>query len=252
MNSSFKMEPFEKIYDVDYEPCDSDSVRGSDSSDDCLEDFENEMQEELDKRVGLKRTQKKARQQTGPSSSARAGQPDTGTSRGRESPSKSGDDDGSCPAEESKRTAAEEANDDAFYDPDEDEDNERWAQRQRQKHFHPDPSQRTPPLPNSDAVLNCPGCMTVLCRDCQAHETNAGQYRAMFVSDCNADLTVEVPGPLVNKRGAKKRRRGGRDPEPGAGNDDMVFHPVHCNFCQTRVGVVDNDEVYHFLYVLAS
>uniref|UniRef100_A0A2K6CF62 E2F associated phosphoprotein n=1 Tax=Macaca nemestrina TaxID=9545 RepID=A0A2K6CF62_MACNE len=41
------------------------------------------------------------------------------------------------------------------------------------------------PVPNSDAVLNCPACMTTLCLDCQRHESYKTQYRAMFVMNCS-------------------------------------------------------------------
>jgi hypothetical protein len=32
----------------------------------------------------------------------------------------------------------------------------------------------------SDALLSCPGCLTTVCIDCQAHAYIDGQYRAMF------------------------------------------------------------------------
>lgn len=32
----------------------------------------------------------------------------------------------------------------------------------------------------SDALLSCPGCLTTVCIDCQAHAYKDGQYRAMF------------------------------------------------------------------------
>jgi len=211
------MEPFERIYDADYDLVDSDSVRGSDTSDDCLEDFDLEMQRELNKRVGI---------------------------------SDPKDEEPSEEAGSSKKSQGAQGGD-PFYDPDEDDDNERWAQKQRRKQMFPDASQSKQPLSSSDAVLNCPGCMTVLCRDCQAHDTNAGQYRAMFVLNCKVDETTEVEGPLVRDR-KKKRRRGPPEDPADPGNDGKSFHPVHCEFCNTRVGVFDNDEVYHFLQVLAS
>lgn len=31
-----------------------------------------------------------------------------------------------------------------------------------------------------------------------------------------------------------------------------VFKPVSCNHCQAEVGVMDEDEVYHFFHVLAG
>ena len=32
----------------------------------------------------------------------------------------------------------------------------------------------------SDALLSCPGCLTIVCVDCQAHAYKDGQFRAMF------------------------------------------------------------------------
>ncbi|XP_003748626.1 E2F-associated phosphoprotein-like [Galendromus occidentalis] len=240
------MEPFEKIYDADYEAGDSDSVRGSDSSDDCLEDFEREMQDALDKRVGLKTPPKHKNRPDDQPACEHEQHADLNSAAG----SRLGEGDPAQPNGGSSQKTAEDANDDLFYDPDEDEDNEKWAQRQRQQSIFPaSSSARVEPLPRSDAVLNCPGCMTLLCRDCQAHETKSGQYRAMFVLNCKPDTSVQVPGPLTKDR--RKRRRGGRD-QASESDDKMLFHPFHCNFCQTRIGVFDSDEVYHFLNVLAS
>lgn len=47
--------------------------------------------------------------------------------------------------------------------------------------------QKVKKLPNSDATLSCPACMTTLSMDCQKHEIYAHQYRAMFVSNCVVD-----------------------------------------------------------------
>ena len=33
---------------------------------------------------------------------------------------------------------------------------------------------------------------------------------------------------------------------------DEIFYPVHCAVCDTRVGVYDKDEVYHFFDVFPS
>ena len=75
------------------------------------------------------------------------------------------------------------SNDELFYDPDMDDDDQRWVDNhrrklcvntqqkatkqpstsQRKRHAQPEATR----LPTSDAVLNCPACMTLLCRDCQ-------------------------------------------------------------------------------------
>lgn len=72
----------------------------------------------------------------------------------------------------------------------------------------------------SDAVLNCPACLTVICvgnyfryvmtvsffcfSDCQRHETYHTQYRAMFYMNC----TVDTENVLRYKRKNKKQKRG--------------------------------------------
>ena len=75
------------------------------------------------------------------------------------------------------------SNDDLLYDPDIDNENQRWVDQKRRRYQPENKStstlqspinidnlskpQRPKPLPHSDAVLNCPACMTVLCLDCQ-------------------------------------------------------------------------------------
>jgi len=58
-------------------------------------------------------------------------------------------------------------NDDLLYDPEMDDDDERWVNRQRQRYQPEAAGQAGRRLPNSDAVLNCPACMSLLCLDCQ-------------------------------------------------------------------------------------
>ena len=82
------------------------------------------------------------------------------------------------PAEKTKKHLVL-SNDDLLYDPNIDDDNQKWVDRQRcqyqprappgdLKRQTPGGEQQKPkPLPHSDAVLNCPACMTVLCLDCQ-------------------------------------------------------------------------------------
>ncbi|KAJ0063197.1 hypothetical protein NL108_013359 [Boleophthalmus pectinirostris] len=65
-------------------------------------------------------------------------------------------------------------NDELLYDPDEDDRDQAWVDNKRRQYQ----SRRRPPggaraavrsqgLCSSDAVLNCPACMTTLCLDCQ-------------------------------------------------------------------------------------
>lgn len=79
----------------------------------------------------------------------------------------------------------------------------------------------------SDAVLSCPACFTNVCFDCQRHEVYKTQYRAMFVQNC---------------------RVGAVPPSSPPGTEAPVF----CTDCNTQVGVMDSEEVYHFFNVLPS
>ena len=44
----------------------------------------------------------------------------------------------------------------------------------------------------SDAILNCPACISLLCTDCQRHEVYHTQYRAMFVFNCAVDFQEKL------------------------------------------------------------
>ncbi|KAL8519830.1 hypothetical protein ACS0TY_010680 [Phlomoides rotata] len=119
-----------------------------------------------------------------------------------------------------------------FYDPKRDENDELWAQKQRRGL-------------TSDAVLSCPACFTTLCLDCQRHEKYVTQYRAIFVVNCRIKEEVSQPGSKRkrNKRGSKTEA----DPSPAE-----TFKRVCCSVCSTDVGVIDEDEVYHFLNAIPS
>ena len=58
-------------------------------------------------------------------------------------------------------------NADLFYDPEMDSKDEAWVRQQRTKYQLKSSKIKMKPLPNSDAVLNCPACFTSLSRDCQ-------------------------------------------------------------------------------------
>ncbi|XP_071962512.1 E2F-associated phosphoprotein-like [Antedon mediterranea] len=157
------------------------------------------------------------------------------------------------------------SNDELMYDPAIDEDNQQWIDKQR-KMYHPnqhlpgvgpssssDNSGNPSKGPLSDAVLNCPACMTTLCIDCQRHEKYHHQFRAMFVINCNiihAEILRYKPNITKNRHKKKKKSKdvaGGSCTEP-----EEVFHPVHCSTCKTEVAMYDKDEVYHFFNVLSS
>lgn len=167
-------------------------------------------------------------------------------------------------------------NDELLYDPDEDDRDQAWVDAKRKSY-----QRRLPPsanrknkaqaLPSSDAVLNCPACMTTLCLDCQRHEKYRTQYRAMFVMNCTVDKEEVLRYKTSNNRKQKRHRKKARqestsapaeaemESESGltdarlAGMDEEeMYHPVKCTECSTEVAVYDKDEVYHFFNILAS
>ncbi|XP_015205896.2 E2F-associated phosphoprotein isoform X1 [Lepisosteus oculatus] len=155
-------------------------------------------------------------------------------------------------------------NDELLYDPDEDDRDQAWMdakrrgyQAQRQQKSHSSGKAAKPqPLPSSDAVLNCPACMTTLCIDCQRHEKYRTQYRAMFVMNCAVNkeevLKYQVPSARRRRNRGKKQQQPSEDTAAAAAAPSEVFHPVKCTECSTEVAVFDKDEVYHFFNILAS
>lgn len=151
------------------------------------------------------------------------------------------------------------SNDELLYDPDADEEDEKWVANQRRTYLNQKASTqqgKVKPLPHSDAVLNCPACMTILCLDCQRHDVYDHQYRAMFVRNCVVDKSefLKYPKPKPKQREKKKKKNKKSVPEPDSENDNEEdrFHPVKCEECNTVVAVYDEDEVYHFFNVLSS
>ncbi|XP_029350008.1 E2F-associated phosphoprotein isoform X1 [Echeneis naucrates] len=162
-------------------------------------------------------------------------------------------------------------NDELLYDPDEDDRDQAWVDARRRQYnnrrrpavaLHSQP-RRAQGLPNSDAILNCPACMTTLCLDCQRHEKYRTQYRAMFVMNCTVktDEMLRYKTQQEKKQRNRKRKRGqktemptdeGPDPAPAGMDADEIYHPVQCSECSTEVAVFDKDEVYHFFNILAS
>ncbi|XP_047467430.1 E2F-associated phosphoprotein [Mugil cephalus] len=164
-------------------------------------------------------------------------------------------------------------NDELLYDPDEDDRDQAWVDARRRGYNarkRPAAALRSrprqpPALPNSDAVLNCPACMTTLCLDCQRHEKYRTQYRAMFVMNCTVKkdevLRYKSDQEKKERTGKKRRRRGQKteapvdeapEPMPAGMDADEVYHPVQCSECSTEVAVFDKDEVYHFFNILTS
>ncbi|XP_052386203.1 E2F-associated phosphoprotein-like [Carassius gibelio] len=169
-------------------------------------------------------------------------------------------------------------NDELLYDPDEDDRDQAWVDAKRkeyrnQRRLPPSANRRNKPhaIPSSDAVLNCPACMTTLCLDCQRHEKYQTQYRAMFVMNCTVNKEEVLRYKTANKRKQNRHRKKARqestststevEMESSAGltdarlagmDEEEMYHPVKCTECSTEVAVYDKDEVYHFFNILAS
>lgn len=126
-----------------------------------------------------------------------------------------------------------------FYDSDLDDKDESWVAKKRKGK-------------QTDAVLSCPACFTTVCLECQRHEIYLTQYRAMFVVNC------EIKDKKVFPRGSQKRRRhkdrvaGQAGHQEESSESGEAGRQVCCSVCSTEVGVIDNDEVYHFYDVLPS
>uniref|UniRef100_A0A3B5LB80 E2f-associated phosphoprotein n=1 Tax=Xiphophorus couchianus TaxID=32473 RepID=A0A3B5LB80_9TELE len=142
------------------------------------------------------------------------------------------------------------SNDELLYDPDEDDRDQAWVDARRYQHV------LFSAMKVSDAVLNCPACMTTLCLDCQRHEKYRTQYRAMFVMNCTVKTDEVLRYKTQQEKKPRKRRRGqtaeGASPRPAGMDSDEIYHPVKCSECSTEVAVFDKDEVYHFFNILAS
>uniref|UniRef100_A0A286XGS1 E2F associated phosphoprotein n=1 Tax=Cavia porcellus TaxID=10141 RepID=A0A286XGS1_CAVPO len=146
-------------------------------------------------------------------------------------------------------------NDELLYEPDKDNRDQAWVNAQR-RGFHGFGLQRQQlAVPNSDAVLNCPACMTTLCLDCQRHESYKTQYKAMFVMNCSINreeiLRYKNPDNRKKRWGYKKLRSNQEDPMKQTEAEEL-YRPVMCAECSPEVAVYDKDEVFHFFNVLAS
>jgi hypothetical protein len=83
------------------------------------------------------------------------------------------------------------------------------------------------------------------------HETYDGQYRAMFVVNCNVDAGESLTFKEAKEESKKHRSRDARVQAQTAAQAEL-FHPVKCNDCRTVVAVYDADEVYHFFNVISG
>ena len=98
---------------------------------------------------------------------------------------------------------------------------------------------------DSDAVLSCPCCFTIVCMDCQRHETYQNQYRAMFV------MNICLQSKMIYNKHSKQLEGVTADLEEDETTE--VYHSVNCVECKTQVAALDmKEEIYHFFGCLAS
>lgn len=140
------------------------SKRDDGESDRLAQEFEDDMEIELDNLLMEQQSAWMDRptsrpERPGPSSGT-SGQ---GTSGLKREPAEKYDDayfDSSDEEENFRSSRKVKTNDELLYDPDADDQDEAWMAKQG----------GLKKADNSDAILNCPSCMTVLCVDCQRHE----------------------------------------------------------------------------------
>ncbi|KAG0227892.1 hypothetical protein BGW41_003637 [Actinomortierella wolfii] len=160
------------------------------------------------------------------------------------------------------------SNDELLYDPDQDDIDQEWLFNKIAEH-RPKGTKREDIW--TDAILVCPMCWTTLCYDCQQHEFYPHQFRAMFVENCRTIENELLRFPKASStKSQKKKVHQSRVPDTPTtptqdasasppqfqpdddDSPDVVYHPVVCESCNTKVAVVDSDEIYHFFHVIAS
>ncbi|ORX59903.1 hypothetical protein BCR36DRAFT_341993 [Piromyces finnis] len=149
-----------------------------------------------------------------------------------------------------------------WYDPDEDDKNEYWIRKKTHTIKGKDGKLKK----NSDAILTCPLCFTYLCFDCQRHEIYHNQYRTMFVRNCivNRNERYRIPEENNKKNKAKNKNKNKNNnnntneeilktEESNINNDSQdYYYPVLCKYCQTQVGLLDQNEIYHLFNVIPT
>ena len=81
----------------------------------------------------------------------------------------------------------------------------------------------------TDAILSCPKCLSTVCAQCQRHEKFDLQFRAVesFGTTVDEEFFIDDNGSF---RGRK----------------------VRCEACEETVGLLDEEDVYHFFNVVPS
>mmetsp|Transcript_21644 Transcript_21644/g.88290 ORF Transcript_21644/g.88290 Transcript_21644/m.88290 type:complete len:230 (-) Transcript_21644:2696-3385(-) len=155
------------------------------------------------------------------------------------------------------------AENDELYDPDADNIEETWVREnllqtekdrrngqehknEGEEHATGGNANRAMDLGDREFQLCCPCCFTLLCLQCQQHVKYKSQFRAIFVMNC----TVKKSGSLRVR--VHEDESGSRTVRNHSGTQKPAekYYPVACSTCGTDVGVLDQDEVYHFCNVM--
>jgi hypothetical protein len=106
---------------------------------------------------------------------------------------------------------------------------------------------------DSDAVLSCPCCFTIVCMDCQRHKRYENQFRAMFVMSITVDWNKRLVYDYIHQALIEKPQLPNQVPLDIKHVEEGEYFPVLCASCQTRVAALDmKEEVYHFYGCLES
>lgn len=85
------------------------------------------------------------------------------------------------------------------------------------------------------------------------HVKNLHSNLCPLISRVDFDETVLIEAEAPKSR--KKRQREGEGASQQGSNVDKpkeVCHPVLCDVCETRLGLYDIEEIFHFFGVIAS
>jgi|SaaInlStandDraft_6_1057023.scaffolds.fasta_scaffold34172_1 hypothetical protein len=96
------------------------------------------------------------------------------------------------------------------------------------------------------SALSCPGCFSILTLDCQRHVDYHNQFRAMFVRNCRVNMDRPMQVRQVDTATANASSH------QGDGIDSETFYPVACVHCDASLGMMDTDDIYHFVDVLVT
>ncbi|CAG8774354.1 16176_t:CDS:2 [Racocetra persica] len=162
--------------------------------------------------------------------------------------------------------------DELFYDPKMDDDDELWMKKKLAQHDIETTDQTTKETINqiaakeTDAILSCPMCFTVLSYHTQKHSLYSTQYRAIFVENCKVNrserlIYTDKENLKAHNKNKNKRLSDKQKQRPNSTDENTlekstakgeIYYPVECEICGTKVAVMNDEEVFHFFNVIPS